>query len=80
MHVGRQGGSAPRIRWPTVFIIPEKWGREKDVLLLGVDVRLTSLAPPWYQVREYLTLWGQTRTVSMLIRIRGRVVRHIKTC
>ena len=59
-----------------IFTIQGKWGGGKDHLLLhsSRDIRLTSLAPPSYQVREYLTLLGQTSTVMVLIQIRRRVV------
>ena len=39
-------------------------GKDHLFLFFGVVV-----APPWYPVREYLTLWGQTRTVMVLIQI-----------
>ena len=69
---GKQGGSALRIRWAT-FYNPREVRREKTLPILEVEVRLPSLAPPSYVLREYFTLWSQTRTVMVLIQISRRV-------
>ena len=51
------------------FIIQEKWGVEKDHLILFLRV----VTPPLYLVRGYLILQGQTRTVKEFIQISRRV-------
>ena len=59
------------------FIIKGKWWREEKIsffLILQVYIGLISLALPSYQTGECPTLWGQTRTVVVLIHISRRVV------
>ena len=53
IQAGRQGGSAQRIRWGTVLSFS---GVQEDCLFLFLPV----VAPPWYPVKEYLTLQGQS--------------------
>ena len=66
MQVGRQGGGLAGYS----FNIQRERGVGKDCLFLFLRV----VAFPWYLVREYLTLEGQTRTVMVLIPISRRVV------
>ena len=65
-----------------IFTTQGEWGGEKSIffLVLQADVRLRTLAPPSYWVREYLTLLGQTRTDAVLIQISGRMVAYAKIC
>ena len=52
------------------FCHPRGVGVGKDCLFLFLQV----VAPPWYLVREYLILLGQSRTVMVLLQISRRVV------
>ena len=78
----RQAGKeAPPQGWGGLqFYYPRGGRKDCCLLILWVDLRLTSLAPPSYWVRVYLSLWGQTRTVTALIQISRRVVTDARIC
>ena len=75
--MGRREGSGPYN-----FIIKASGEGEKVAffLTLQVNVRLTSLAPPLYWVKEYLTLWVQTRAVIVLNQVSRSMVTYAKIC
>ena len=57
-----------------------KGGKIAFFLILWIDIRLTSLAPPSYWTRGYLTLWCQTRTVLLIMQVSIKVAMDTEIC
>ena len=78
MNCSLPGSSAHGIFQASTTVLPPKesrvGGKTAFFLILQIDIRFTSLAPPSYWAWECLTLWGQTRIITMQIQIRKRVV------